>query len=149
MTFIVNDRVDVALAAGADGVHVGQDDLPAAEVRALVGPTLLLGVSAATVEEAVGARRAGADYLGVGSIYATATKPNAGQPVGPERIAEIRRVVDLPLSGSAGSRQTTRAAAIRSGAQGVAVISVVTLAGDMIAATLEVRRCVDAALSRT
>src|SRR2546427_8848165 len=99
VVFIVNDRVDVALIAGADGVHVGQDDLPARDVRALMGPRALIGVSASTVEEGVAAEREGADYLGVGAIYATGTKPDAGAPVGLDRLREIGRAVRLPLAG--------------------------------------------------
>ena len=83
---IVNDRVDVALAVDADGVHVGQDDMPADVVRRLIGPDKLLGVSAATPEEARKAKADGADYLGVGAIYATNSKADAGTPTGPARL---------------------------------------------------------------
>ena len=142
---IVNDRVDVALMAGADGVHIGQDDLPAAEVRALMGPRALIGVSAATVDEAVAAERAGADYIGVGSIYATATKPDAGAPVGLGRVTEIRRAVRVPIVGIGGITPENAAAVIRAGAQGVAVITAVTLADDMNAAVRRLRETVDGA----
>jgi thiamine-phosphate pyrophosphorylase len=145
---IVNDRVDVALIAGADGVHVGQDDLPAREVRALMGPRALIGVSAATVEEAVAAERAGADYLGVGAIYGTATKDDAGAPVGPGRVTEIRRAVRLPIVGIGGIAPENAAAVIRAGGQGVAVITAVTLADDMSAAVRRLREEVDGALPR-
>lgn len=145
---IVNDRVDVALIAGADGVHVGQDDLPAGDVRALLGPRALIGVSAATVHEAVAAERAGADYVGVGSIYGTATKADAGPPVGPARVTEIRRAVRLPIVGIGGIGPGHAAAVIRAGAQGVAVITAVTLADDMSAAVRRLREEVDAALPR-
>ena len=147
VTFIVNDRVDVAMIAGADGVHIGQDDLPAAEVRALLGPRALVGVSAATVEEAVVAERAGADYLGVGAVYATATKWDAGAPVGLSRLGEIRQAVGLPLVGIGGITLDNAAAVIRSGASGVAVITAVTHADDMVAAVQQLRRVVDGARS--
>ncbi|NJP07166.1 MAG: thiamine phosphate synthase, partial [Chloroflexaceae bacterium] len=76
---IVNDRVDVALALGAEGVHVGQDDMPAPQARQLIGPDLLLGVSAYTVEQAVQAERDGADYIGAGDVYGTPSKADAGE----------------------------------------------------------------------
>jgi thiamine-phosphate diphosphorylase len=145
---IINDRVDLALACGADGVHVGQDDLPAAAARALLGPGPLLGVSAATAEEAVAAQRDGADYLGVGAIYATSTKADAGAPVGTARIAEVRRASALPIVAIGGVTLDNAAAAIRAGAAGVAVITAVTLADDMMAATRRLRDTVDAALAR-
>ena len=148
VAFIVNDRVDVALISGADGVHVGQDDLPARDVRALMGPRALIGVSAATVEEGEAAERMGADYLGVGAVYPTGTKPDAGAPVGLARLGEIRRAVRLPLVGIGGITVDNAAAVIRAGAGGVAVITAVTMAKDMAAATRRLRKEVDAALSR-
>lgn len=148
VTFIVNDRVDVALAAGADGVHVGQDDLPARDARALLGEDLLLGVSAATEDEAVAAWRSGADYLGVGAVYATATKADAGAPVGLERIRAICRAVPIPVVGIGGITVEGAAEVIRAGAAGVAVVTAVTLAEDVAAATRRLRERVDAALAR-
>ena len=148
VTFIVNDRIDVAMIAGADGVHVGQDDLPIGEVRTLMGPRAVIGVSAATVEEAIAAERAGADYVGVGAVYATATKSDAGAPVGLARIAEIRRAVRLPLVGIGGITVENAAAVIRAGAQGVAVITAVTLAEDMVEAVRRLREEVDGARPR-
>jgi thiamine-phosphate pyrophosphorylase len=148
VALIVNDRVDVALMAGADGVHIGQDDLPAADVRALMGPRALIGVSAATVDEAVAAERAGADYVGVGSVYGTATKPDAGAPVGLGRVTEIRRAVRVPVVGIGGITPDNAAAVIRAGAQGVAVITAVTLADDMSAAVRRLREAVDGAAGR-
>jgi len=91
--FIVNDRVDLALALDADGVHVGQDDLPAEVVRQLVGPEMIIGVSAATIPEALAARAAGADYLGVGAIYGTATKLDAGAATGTALLGTIAGAV--------------------------------------------------------
>lgn len=146
VAFIVNDRVDIAQIAGADGVHIGQDDLPVRDVRGLLGPRALIGVSAATVEEAVAAERAGADYLGVGAIYATGTKPDAGAPVGLDRLREIRRAVRIPLVGIGGITADNAAAVIRAGASGVAVITAVTRAEDMPAAVRRIRGEVDAAL---
>ena len=144
----LNDRVDLALACGADGVHVGQDDLPAEAARRLLGPGPLLGVSTATAEEAAAAEVAGADYLGVGAIYATATKADAGAPLGPGRIPAIRRASGLPIVAIGGITLENAAEAIRAGAAGVAVVTAVTLAEDMAAATRRLRDAVDAALAR-
>ncbi len=148
VTLVVNDRVDVALAVEADGVHVGQDDLPAAAARALLGTTPFLGVSAATVEEAVAAWRDGADYLGVGSIYPTGTKADAGEAVGVERLQALRRAVPIPLVGIGGITAENAADVIRAGAAGVAVVAAVARAPDMVAATRRLREVVDAALAR-
>jgi thiamine-phosphate pyrophosphorylase len=145
---VINDRVDVALAVGADGLHVGQDDLPAVAARERLGPGPFLGVSAATVDEAMAAERAGADYLGVGALYATGTKSDAGSPVGLDRVREIHRAVRVPIVGIGGITVENAADVIRSGAQGVAVITAVTLADDMVEATRLLREQVDAALGR-
>jgi thiamine-phosphate pyrophosphorylase len=143
VTFIVNDRVDVALTAGADGVHVGQDDLPAAEARTLLGTAPFLGVSAATVDEAVAALRDRADYVGVGALYTTATKADAGSAVGPARVAEIAASCDLPIVGIGGITLENAADVIRAGASGIAVITAVTMADDMVQATHRLREVVD------
>jgi thiamine-phosphate pyrophosphorylase len=149
VAFIVNDRVDVALASEADGAHVGQDDLPAAAARALLGAAPFLGVSAATAGEARTAARDGADYLGVGAVYATATKADAGAAVGLARIREVAASCDLPVVGIGGITVGTAAAVIRAGAAGVAVITAVTMAEDMAEATRLLRREVDAARGGT
>src|SRR6266446_7156154 len=94
---VVNDRVDVALVCGADGAHVGQEDLPAREARRLLPRPVVLGVSAGTREEARKAEREGADYVGVGPIFATATKPDAGEAIGLTRLSEIARSVAIPV----------------------------------------------------
>lgn len=145
VAFIVNDRVDVALAAGADGVHVGQDDLPAEAARALLGAAPLLGVSAATPDEAAAASRGGADYLGVGAVYATATKADAGEAVGLARIREVAASCELPVVGIGGITIGNAAAVVRAGAAGVAVITAVTMADDMAEATRRLREEVDRA----
>lgn len=148
VTLIVNDRIDVAVAAEVDGAHVGQEDLPASAARALLGEARYLGVSAATEEEAVAAWRAGADYLGVGAIYATGTKADAGDAIGVGRLRGIRRAVPIPLVGIGGITVENAADVIRAGAAGVAVVTAVTLAPDMVEATRRLREVVDAALSR-
>lgn len=141
--FLVNDRVDVALAAGADGVHLGQDDLPAAAARTLMGPAGILGVSAGTVEEALRAQEEGADYLGVGPVYATPSKHDAGEPIGLEGLSSIRAAVSLPLVAIGGIDEEKVEEVFEAGADGVAVISAVASAADMEDAVRRLRRAVD------
>ena len=132
--FIVNDRVDVALAANADGVHLGPDDMRPADARAILGHRIV-GVSVSTVGEAA-ALAPFASYLGVGAIYGSATKLDAGDPVGPERIAEIRNAFPhLPIVAIGGITQDNIDAVARAGADAAAVVSAVVCAEDMRAAT--------------
>jgi thiamine-phosphate pyrophosphorylase len=123
---IVNDRVDVALALDADGLHVGQDDLPARLARQLIGPERILGVSVGTVDEAKQAERDGADYLGAGDVFGTLSKPDAGPPIGLSGLAEIARAVTIPVVAIGGINEANAASVIEAGAAGVAVISAVT-----------------------
>ena len=130
LPLIVNDRADVALAIDADGVHVGQDDMPAPLARQIIGPERILGVSAGTVEEARQAERDGADYLGVGDVYGTPTKADAGTPIGLSGLAEIARAVSIPVVAIGGIKLDNAAATLQAGAAGVAVISAVIGAPD-------------------
>lgn len=149
VVFIVNNSVDVALAADADGVHVGQSDLPAAEVRKLIGPTKLLGVSVATVEEARQAVRDGADHLGVGPVFSTSTKSDAGDVVGLEHLSLIRKVSGLPIVAIGGIGQSNIASVATAGADSAAVISAVVAEDDMEAATRELAGAFIPLLSKT
>ncbi|HEU4367450.1 MAG TPA: thiamine phosphate synthase [Methylomirabilota bacterium] len=133
VTFIVNDRVDLALALGADGVHLGQDDLPARVARPLLRPGMILGVSTHSAEQARAAQAAGADYVAVGSMFPTTTKPDF-QLVGPELIRKLRAEISVPLIGIGGITHHNVAEVIRAGADGVAVISAVSAADDPRAA---------------
>jgi len=144
--FIVNDRVDLALALDADGVHVGVHDLPVPETRRLVGDTMVVGYSPETVEQALAAERAGADYLGVGPVFPTTTKPDAGPAVGLEHLSRIAHAVRIPVVGIGGITAENAAAVIRAGAVGVAVISAVVGAEDVRQAAARLRQVVDAAL---
>jgi thiamine-phosphate pyrophosphorylase len=132
---IVNDRVDVALAVEADGVHVGQDDMPVAIARQLMGPDRLVGASAGTLEEALAAAAAGASYLGVGPIYETRGKSDAGAPTGPELLRLIRMQVALPLIAIGGITVERVPEVMSAGASGIAVITAVVSADDITAAT--------------
>jgi thiamine-phosphate pyrophosphorylase len=133
--FIVNDRVDIALAAGADGVHVGQQDLPATEARRLIGPDRILGVSVTSLEEAQVAERDGADYIGVGPVFeARGTKPDASPPGGLELLAGVCERRAVPVIAIGGINQDNVDRVISAGAAGVAVISAVVGAPDIAAA---------------
>lgn len=142
---IINDRVDVALAVDADGVHVGPDDLPVALARRLLGPHKIVGASVGTIEEAVAAERDGADYLGVGSVFATASKADAGEPIGIAGLREIARAVHLPVVGIGGIDPSNASEVIAAGAAGVAVISAVLGAEDVTAAARRLMEVVRAA----
>jgi thiamine-phosphate diphosphorylase len=144
--FVVNDRVDVALAAEADGAHVGDDDLPVADARRLLGPGRVVGASAGTVEDALRAEREGADYLGVGPVFPTGTKPDAGAAIGVEGLRTIAQAVRIPVVGIGGITADNAEEVIRAGAAGVAVISAVADADDMVQATRRLREAVDRAL---
>lgn len=146
--FVVNDRVDVALAVDADGVHVGQEDMPAALARRLMGPGKIVGVSAGTVDEALRAARDGADYLGVGPIYPTGTKADAGAATGPALVAEIHRAVALPIVGIGGIDAANADAVVAAGADGVAVVSAVVAAADPRRAAERIKEAVFAAKRR-
>lgn len=126
VTFIINDRVDLAMLVEADGVHVGQTDLPSRAVRRLIGPGKILGVSAASVSEALQAEADGADYLGVGPIFeARGTKSDAGNPLGLEILQHIRNKCHLPLVAIGGINRENVACVIQSGADAVAIISAI------------------------
>lgn len=147
--FIVNDRLDIALAADADGVHVGQSDLPASVVRDLMGPARILGVSVDTVEEAVLAEKDGADYLGVGPVFeARGTKPDAGEPVGVERIARIRLHSRLPIVAIGGIDAGNARKVREAGADAAAVISAIASADDIALAVRRLKRILDCTYQR-
>ena len=142
--FIVNDRVDVALAVEADGVHVGQDDMPAAVTRRLMGRDKIVGVSATNLQEALQAEKDGADYLGAGPVFATPTKPDAAPAMGLEGLAEICRRVSIPVVAIGGINEQNAATVIEAGADGVAVISAVVAAPAVAAAARRLREVIEA-----
>ena len=148
---VINDRADVALAAGADGVHVGQDDMPAEEARRLLGPTAIIGLSIKSVALANAAPLGVIDYAGVGGVYATTSKDNPDPPIG---VAGLRAIVaalrarkpDFPVCGIAGICAGNAAPVIAAGADGVAVISALSMHDDPQAAARALRGIVDVAL---
>ena len=129
---IINDRVDVALAVGAAGVHVGQDDLPCSVVRQLVGPDFVIGVSAHNPEDARKAAADGADYLGCGAVFGTGTKAGVAK-LGLERLRSIREAVTLPMVGIGGVKADNYAEVLATGADGAAIISGILAADDISA----------------
>lgn len=137
--FFVDDNVEVAIESGADGVHLGQSDMPCAQAREMMGDLPIIGVSVNTVDQAIAARDAGADYLGIGSIFRTSTKPDAEQSVGLGPIMEIRQAVDLPIVAIGGINRGNIQDVIRAGADCAAVVSAVVAQDDIKAAAHELR----------
>ena len=143
--FVVNDDVEAARLAGADGVHVGQDDAACADARAELGPDAIVGVSVQTVEQALAAQADGADYLGVGAVFGTPTKPDAAD-VGADGLAAICAAVDIPVVAIGGLNERTVPALAGTGADGAAVVSAIFAADDIEAAARRLRAAVQAAL---
>lgn len=154
---VINDRVDVALAAGTDGVHLGQDDMAVEDARRLLGPSAVIGLSIKNVTEAEAAPIGLIDYVGSGGVYATLSKQQKNAPIGPEGLARIIGVLRhraqhqqkaLPVCGIAGIDAGNAAPVIAAGADGVAVISALSLAADPAQAARTLRQIVDAMLAK-
>jgi thiamine-phosphate pyrophosphorylase len=144
---IVNDRVDVAHAIEADGVHLGQDDLPPAAARAILGPGAIVGGSAGNLVELARSLADGVDYLGVGPMYPTPSKGDAGPAIGPSALAEIRAICHLPIVGVGGIDASNLAPVLVAGADGVALISAIIGAEDVRAAARAIRTAIDRELA--
>lgn len=125
---IINDRLDVALAVAADGVHLGQNDMHLSDARRLVGERLVIGISAESVADAIRAEAEGADYIGVSPVFTTPTKMDTAPPLGLEGLREIRRAVSLPLVAIGSIRHDNAAEVLRAGADGLAVVSAIVSA---------------------
>jgi thiamine-phosphate pyrophosphorylase len=150
---VINDRIDVALAAAADGVHLGQDDMAIGDARRLLPPGAIVGLSIKSLAEAEAAPIDLIDYVGSGGVYVTLSKQQKNPPIGPEGLARIivalhRRAPELPVCGIAGIDAGNAAAVIGAGADGVAVISALSLAPDPAAAARALRAVVDAGLAK-
>jgi len=146
--FIVNDRLDVALAVDADGVHVGQDDMPASVARRLLGPRRILGVSAGSVEEARKAVDDGADYIGASPVFSTPTKPDAPPPLGIEGLRRMTKAVEVPVVAIGGITTENAAAMMKAGAAGIAVVSAIVAAEDVETAARALRAVVEKVRTR-
>jgi thiamine-phosphate pyrophosphorylase len=137
---VINDRLDIALAVEAEGLHLGQSDLPLPTARRLARGRLFIGLSASTVEEALRAQKEGADYLGVGAVYPTGSKADAGEAIGTVRLAAICAAVRIPVVGIGGVNAGNAAEVMKSGAAGIAVISGILSQPDIGEAARNLRR---------
>lgn len=137
--FMVNDRLDIALVSGADGLHLGQDDLPLSLARGILGPEKLIGLSTHSVQEAIEAEALGADYIGLGPIFKTSTKPHL-VPKGIALIKEVRKRVNIPIVAIGGINKENVAEVLSSGADGVAVASCLAKTKDLPKAVREINR---------
>ncbi len=133
---LINDRVDIAVAVDADGVHVGQTDMPVSIVRQMIGPGKIVGLSAGKREYILADDAAQADYLGIGPAYAQTTKANTGRaPLGPEGFAELRKLTTKPVMAIGGLKPDNSAPLVAAGADGLAVVSAIVGADDPAAAS--------------
>ncbi len=140
---IINDRIDVALAVEADGVHLGQNDMAIDLARKICGPGLLIGISAESIDDALNAERDGADYIGISPVFATATKTDTALPLGLEGVRKMRELVHIPLVGIGGIDHRNAASVIGAGADGIAVVSAIVSAADPQAAAKQLRQIID------
>jgi thiamine-phosphate pyrophosphorylase len=150
---VINDRADVAFAAGADGVHLGQDDMAVDDARRLLGPHAVIGLSIKTLEQAAQAPIEHLDYVCIGGVFATTSKDNPDPPIGLAGLRAISATLrgrdpDLPIGAIAGIDASNAAAVVAAGADGVAVISALSLARDPQAAARDLRAIVEAALAK-
>ncbi|MDZ7667582.1 MAG: thiamine phosphate synthase [Desulfotignum sp.] len=143
---IINDRVDIALAAGADGVHLGQTDMPYGTARRLLGPDAVIGLSVETWEDVAAARDLDVDYLGVSPIFTTPTKTDTGSPWGLDGLAEIRAYSRHALVAIGGLNEANAADIIEAGADAVAVVSAICSADNPFTAARNLVQCVNSAL---
>jgi thiamine-phosphate pyrophosphorylase len=150
---LINDRVDVALACGAEGVHLGQTDMMVSDARRLLGRDARIGLSIKTAEEAQSASLDVLDYVGIGGVFTTTSKETAASPIGAHGLAHVASIIrsrahDFPVCAIAGITAENAAQTIAAGADGVAVISALSLASDPKASAAHLRAVVDAALAR-
>lgn len=132
---IINDRLDIALAVDADGLHVGQEDLPPAVARKLLGPEKILGYSVGNPEQARRGERDGADYLGAGTVFPTGSKADTGEPIGPEGLRAIKQAVAIPVVGIGGIGISNLEEVKAAGADGISLISAILGSNDIEAAS--------------
>ena len=145
---IINDHIDVALAVDAEGVHVGQGDLPALETRRLIGPDKILGLSVGSAEEMATVPAAGVDYLGIGPVYPTGTKADAGEATGVALFAELVAATALPVVAIGGIHRDNCSPLFEAGTDGVAVVSAICGRDDPARATAALNETIQAALKR-
>lgn len=139
--FIVNDRIDIAVAVEADGVNIGQSDMPVAAVRKVLPKPALIGVSCSNLGEALRAEQDGADYLGFGPVFSTSSKPDAGEQTGLDILREVVHAVSVPVVAIGGIKLNNLISIFQTGAASASIISAVTCAPDMIVATRDLVDC--------
>ena len=138
--FLVNDRIDIALACGADGVHLGGDDLPVDSARSIAGGRFVIGYSPETENEVRASADRGADYLGIGPVFATTTKADAGEAIGIQRFASLVAISELPVVGIGGISTANYRAVLATGAAGIAVVTAILGSDDTTATARQLSR---------
>lgn len=128
--FIINDRIDIALALNADGVHLGQQDMPLNIARKILGKEKIIGISVNTVKEAIEAEKGGADYLGVGPAFPTITKPDIRTPLGIDGLKKIRQQIKIPIVAIGGIDKSNAKGVFKTGVDGIAVVSAIVLSNN-------------------
>lgn len=129
--FMVNDRIDIALAVDADGVHIGQEDMPIETARKLLGEDKIIGLTVHNMDEAILAEKAGADYVGLGSIFNTTTKKDAGNGIGPLKIREVKDAIKIPVVAIGGINKENCKSVVQNGADSLVAISAVVCSDDV------------------
>ena len=129
--FLVNDRIDVALAVDADGVHIGQDDMPIEIAREILGDSRIIGLSTHSIEQAIDAEKRAADYIGLGPMYHTSTKKNAGDGIGPHTVRSVKELIDIPVVAIGGINRDNCLPVIENGADALVAISAVVSSNDV------------------
>ena len=142
---LLHEAHAAGLAVEADGVHLGQSDMPLEMAQKIAGPSMIFGISAESLQDAVTAEKGGADYLGVSPIFATPTKNDTAPPLGLEGLREIRKRIKIPLVGIGGLNITNSAEVIRNGGDGVAVVSAIVAADDPETSARNLKRMIDEA----
>jgi thiamine-phosphate pyrophosphorylase len=145
---IINDRLDIALAIEADGVHLGQSDMPIGMARKIAGDSLIIGISAESVDDALRAEQEGADYIGISPVFSTPTKTDIAPPLGLEGVRQIRALVDIPLVGIGGIHSDNAESVIAAGADGIAVVSAIVSAADPAGAAKKLKTLIDQVLAQ-
>jgi len=145
---IINDRLDIALAIEADGVHLGQSDMPLGRARKIAGDSLIIGISAESVDDALRAEQQGADYIGISPVFSTPTKTDIAPPLGLEGVRQIRALVDIPLVGIGGINSDNAESVLAAGADGIAVVSAIVSAADPAGAAKKLKTLIDQVLAQ-
>ena len=145
---IINDRLDIALAIEADGVHLGQSDMPIGMARKIAGDSLIIGISAESVDDALRAEQEGADYIGISPVFSTPTKTDIAPPLGLEGVRQIRALVDIPLVGIGGINSDNAESVLAAGADGIAVVSAIVSAADPAGAAKKLKTLIDQVLAQ-